>query len=219
MNTPSKEAIAHSLAVALGIDTTSHNLALIQSAIDEATEPLMGLLQWVYDEHMHFGWGYEELHDAIVAKLGDKLKPQNVIEPESRAAQPQEWTEIVNALAKCLMAMDTPELRHARMSKSYVDAWKRGKAVLSAHNAAERESEMKIVPIKGRDCYSHAQAMAKANPGLLTYVEGQYRAAGSDADSGWTGHAWCETKGGQIVDIYGILYLPQFKLEYQGKRD
>ena len=70
---------------------------------------------------------------------------------------------------------------------------------------------MKIIPIKGRDCVSHAKAMARANPDLLTYVTGKYRSVDC---RGWVSHGWCETKGGQIVDIYGILYHPELKFKY-----
>ena len=54
--------------------------------------------------------------------------------------------------------------------------------------------------------------MTEANPGLLQYVEGEYRSIDCDK---WVDHAWCETKGGQIVDLYAIETLSDMKFEYR----
>ena len=50
----------------------------VYSLKDESAR-LLGILQECYDEHMHFGWGYEELHDKIISTLGDRLKPAQEI--------------------------------------------------------------------------------------------------------------------------------------------
>jgi hypothetical protein len=77
--------------------------------------------------------------------------------------------------------------------------------------------KIQIVPTTGNEsCYTHARAMAVANPGLLHYVEGKYRCSThSDKPENWLGHAWCETRGGQIVDIYAVIHLSHLKFHYQ----
>jgi predicted GTPase len=48
----------------------------------EQVEKMRKVLQMVYNEHMQFGWGYDECHDAIIEALGDSLIPSVEVEKE-----------------------------------------------------------------------------------------------------------------------------------------
>ena len=74
---------------------------------------------------------------------------------------------------------------------------------------------LNVCPVKDfLDCYSYAKAMAFVNPILLRYVEGQYSQEHLEK---WIDHAWCETPGGQIVDLYSVMKLPDAKFKYRHK--